>query len=82
MRRSLLHRGRSRAGAPFECWYAWKICSCLKPVKRAARMLRKHPYELLAYFRHWISNAAVEGPNSKIQAIKLAARGFRNFDNY
>ena len=45
-------------------------------------MLRKHLYGLLAYFRHWITNAAVEWLNSKIQTIKSAARGFRNFENY
>jgi transposase len=45
-------------------------------------MLKKHLAGLLAYFRHWITNAATEGLNSKIQAIKAAARGFRNFDHY
>jgi hypothetical protein len=35
-------------------------------------MLRKHLDGLLAYFRHWITNAATEGLNSKIQAIKAA----------
>ena len=45
-------------------------------------MLRKHLHGLLAYLQHWITNAAVEGLNSKIQALKSAARGFRNFENY
>jgi transposase len=54
----------------------------LAPVKKVARMLKKYLEGLLGYFRHWITNAATEGLNSKIQAIKAAARGFRNFDHY
>ena len=74
--------GEGFAESHFERWYARAIRCRLKPVKRAARMLRKHLHGLLAYFRYWITNAAVEGLNSKIQAIKSAARGFQNFENY
>ena len=66
----------------FNRWYNWAIRSRLGPVKRVARMLKKHLHGLLAYFRHWITNAATEGLNSKIQTIKAAARGFRNFEHY
>ena len=51
-------------------------------MKRVARMLRKYLHGFLAYLQHWITNTAVEGLNSKIQAIKSAARSFRNFENY
>ena len=37
---------------------------------------------LLTYLKHHITNAVTEGLNSKIQSIKAAARGFRNFTNY
>ncbi|HBE44049.1 MAG TPA: ISL3 family transposase, partial [Deltaproteobacteria bacterium] len=37
---------------------------------------------ILAYLKHRITNAVTEGLNSKIQQIKSAARGFRNFDHY
>ena len=66
----------------FDRWYNWAIRSRLGPVKKVARMLKKHLHGLLAYFRHWITNAATEGLNSKIQTIKAAARGFRNFEHY
>ena len=66
----------------FDRWYGWAIRSRLGPVKKVARMLKKHLHGLLAYFRHWITNAATEGLNSKIQTIKAAARGFRNFEHY
>ena len=36
----------------------------------------------MTWLTHRISNAPAEGFNSLIQALKSAARGFRNFDNY
>ena len=30
----------------------------------------------------WLTNATAEGFNSRVQSIKSAARGFRNFENY
>ena len=47
-----------------------------------ARMLKRHLENLLTYLEHPITNAVTEGLNSKIQNIKSAARGFRNFKNY
>ncbi|MBL9178894.1 MAG: transposase, partial [Verrucomicrobiaceae bacterium] len=41
-----------------------------------------HWQEILNYIKHRITNAASEGLNSRIQAIKSAARGFRSFANY
>ena len=45
-------------------------------------MLKGHLDGLLSYFRHRVTNATAEGFNSRIQSIKSAARGFRNFQNY
>jgi transposase len=45
-------------------------------------MLKRHLEEILTYLRHPITNAVTEGLNSKIQAIKSNARGFRSFENY
>ena len=36
----------------------------------------------MTYLKHRITNATAEGFNSKIQSIKSAARGFRNFENH
>lgn len=66
----------------FEGWYAWASRSRLKPIIDKAKMLKRHLSRLLSYFRHRITNAASEGFNSRIQSIKSAARGFRNFENY
>ena len=66
----------------FDRWYAWAIRSRLDPIKKVARMLKKHVHGLIAYFKHRITNAKSEGFNSRVQAIKSAARGFRSFENY
>jgi transposase len=66
----------------FDRWYSWAIRSRLPPVKKKAKMLKRHLDNLLTYFRHSITNSMSEGFNSKIQGIKSAARGFRAFENY
>ena len=66
----------------FESWYGWAVRSRLDPVRRVAKMLKKHLKNILTYFRHPITNAVSEGLNSRIQSIKTSARGFRSFSNY
>jgi len=66
----------------FARWYSWASRSRLAPVKAVAKMLKRHLPNILTWFRHRISNGPTEGFNSRIQSIKSAARGFRNFENY
>ena len=73
---------RNEAETFFADWYAWAIRSRLEPMKKVARMLKSRLANILTWFRHRISNATSEGFNSRIQAIKSNARGFRNFENY
>jgi transposase len=63
-------------------WHYWATHSRLKPMIEAARTIQRHLKNICNYFRYRISNAAAEGLNSKIQIIKSAARGFRNFENF
>jgi transposase len=49
---------------------------------KAAKTLERHLEGILTYFRHGITNAFVEGMNSKIQDSKSAARGFHSYENY
>jgi len=44
--------------------------------------MKHHLDNISTYLRHRVTNAKAEGFNSKIQAIKSAARGFRSFANY
>ena len=45
-------------------------------------MLKRHLDNLLTYLKPHIANAVTKGLNSKLQSLKSAARGFRNFRNY
>lgn len=66
----------------FKHWFGWAARSRLKPMVKVARMIQSHLENILTYLRHPITNAVTEGLNSKIQAIKSNARGFRSFKNY
>jgi transposase len=46
------------------------------------QMLKRHLENLLTYLKHRTTNAATGGLDSKIQSIKAADRGFRNFRKY
>ena len=66
----------------FKMWYDEVIKSGLKPMIKVAKTLKRHLAGLLAWFDSRITNSITEGYNSTIQALKCAARGFRNFDNF
>jgi transposase len=66
----------------FDAWFGSARRSKLAPLKQVALTLKDHLRGLLAYFTHPITNAVAEGLNSKIQALKHAARGFRSFASY
>jgi transposase len=66
----------------FKRWYFWVSHSRLKPMIEAARTLKSHITNILTYFKHHITNAVVEGLNSKIQSVKQMACGFRNREHY
>ena len=73
----------AQAGAEFFTqWYRSVMGTRLPRVKKVARTLKAHLSGLLTYFKHRITNALTEGFNSKIQALKADARGFRRFENY
>ena len=71
-----------RAAQFFRQWFGAARRSKLEPIKKTALTLQTHLFGLLNYFVHPITNAISEGFNSKIQAIKADARGFRRFENY
>jgi transposase len=70
------------ARAFFKKWYWWATHSRLKPMSDVAKMIKRRFENIITYLKHHITNAVAEGLNSKIQQIKSAARGFRNFNNY
>jgi transposase len=76
------YRLRSWGEKHFNGWYYWATHSRLVPVIEAAKTLKRHEAGLFAYFAHRISNATAEGLNSRIQAIRVSARGYRNRDHF
>jgi len=66
----------------FKAWYFWATHSRLLPIIKAAKTLKRHLANIMTYFKHRITNATVEGINSKIQVVKLMSRGFRNHEHY
>jgi transposase len=73
---------RATAREIFDGWYAWAIRSRLEPIKRVARMLKRHLDGVLNAIVSGVTNARVEGMNATIQRIKTSARGFRNRDRF
>ena len=66
----------------FKKWFFWATHSKLEPIIKAAYTLKNHFKGIITYIKHRITNSVAEGINSKIQAIKTSARGFRNFKNF
>lgn len=54
----------------------------LTPMRKLADMLADKRRNILTYFDHPITSAAVEGLNSAIQQLKTQARGYRNRANF
>jgi transposase len=64
------YQDKDEARQHWRAWHAWAIRSRLKPVIKVARMIQTHLENVLTYCEHRITNATIEGLNSKIQAVK------------
>jgi transposase len=62
----------------FAQWYGWAMRSRLAPVKKVARLCKRHLANLLTYFVHRLTNGPIEGLNNKIQGLIKKAYGYRN----
>jgi transposase len=69
------------AGAFLDYWCGLAVRSRLEPMKKVARMLRKHEELLLNWFRAKgeVSSGAVEGLNNKIRVVTRRSYGFRTY---
>ena len=63
-------------------WYFWATHSRLDPVVEVAKMIQRHYDGVMAFFAHRLTSATAEGLNSRIQAIRVSARGYRNRDHF
>ena len=66
----------------FYKWYSWAIRSRLGPIKRVARMCKKHLPNILTFFVHRLTNGPIEGLNNKIQGLIKKAYGYRNKERF
>jgi transposase len=82
MRHFWSYKRRGWGEKHFKRWYFWATHSRLQPVIDAAKSLKRHETGLLSYFAHRVTNAGAEGINSRIQAIRVAGRGYRNRRNF
>ena len=62
------YHGAGWARRHFERWHSWAIRSRLEPVKRVARMWRKHLANVLTYYKTRLTNGPIEGLNNRLQA--------------
>ena len=82
LRRLWRYKRLSAATSYWRSWYFWATHCRLDPVVKVAKMLKRRLTLVLNYFTHRITNALSEGINSKVEAIKTAARGFRNAERF
>lgn len=86
LKESLRHLWRykrlSAAKSHWKSWYFWATHCRLEPVVQVAKMLNCRLSMVFNYFTHRITNALSEGINSKVEAIKNAARGYRNPERF
>jgi transposase len=69
------------AGGFLDYWTERAMRSRLEPMKKVARMLRKHEALILNWFKAKgeVSSGAVEGLNNKIRVVTRRSYGFRTF---
>ena len=76
------YQSRTWARKAWLSWYSWAIRSRLEPVKKVARMVKKHLEGILTAVVTGATNARAEGFNTMIQKLKRDARGFRNKERF
>jgi transposase len=69
------YRRRGWAERHWKRWYFWATHSQLDPMVKAARTVQRHLENVLTYFTHRLTNAASEGLNGQIEALKKTLVG-------
>ena len=66
----------------FARWYSWAIRCRLEPVKKVARLCKRHLPNLITFFEHRLTNGPMEGLNNAIQGLIKKAFGYRNKERF
>lgn len=73
---------RTWAEKGWKQWLSW-ACRCrLEPIKKVAKIIKKHLWGILNAIILSVTNGPSESINSRIKMIKIRARGFRNKARY
>ena len=70
------------AAEALEKWLKWADRSKLPPMRKFAKMVKRHKAGILRFFQTRLTSGMMEGINSRVQEIKRRARGFRNIRNF
>jgi len=73
---ALDYKQPARAERALKEWLAWASRSKLKPFVRIAKTIRKHFHGVLGYVRDRLTNAVVEGFNTRLRMVARRAFGF------
>jgi transposase len=68
-------------GEALERWRRLLRWQRLSPLKRFWAMIERHWFGVLAWAKHGLSNAALEGNNSRVRGISQRGHGYRNPEN-
>jgi transposase len=71
---------KRQARRVLEDWLARARASGIRMLQRFADTLQQHQEGILAYYDYPISTGPLEGTNTKIQALKRQAYGFRDYE--
>lgn len=63
-------------------WISWALRSRVEAMVRVAQTIRKHVPKILRVIQNGLTTALMEGINSRVQAARAKARGYRNVENF
>lgn len=69
------------ASAFFDRWYENVVKSNIKPMKKAAKTLKRYKTGIINIIKYRITNGKAEQINSAVQKLNNIAHGYRNFEN-
>ncbi len=72
------YKSRTWARKAWQAWYDSAIRCRLEPVKRVARMIKRHLDGIVTAVVTRVTNARAESINAGVQKLKYSARRFRN----
>ena len=76
------YRSRTWARKGWMRWLGWLDRSRLDPMKKVSKTIKNHLWGIMNAIILNVSNGPAESMNSRIKAIKVRARGFRNQERF